>query len=60
MINSNTPNVKFQENVFDPRDNKRIVVTGASSNHFTTLLAFIKNYEMVNRFKIPLVVYDLG
>mmetsp|Transcript_10875 Transcript_10875/g.33535 ORF Transcript_10875/g.33535 Transcript_10875/m.33535 type:complete len:279 (-) Transcript_10875:34-870(-) len=38
---------------------ERAVVTGASSNHFRTLLGFLNNYRKYGS-NIPLFVYDLG
>ena len=38
----------------------RVVVTGASSNHFDTLCAFLHNFKLNNPTSIPLIVYNLG
>ena len=37
----------------------RATATGASSNHFRTLIAFLKNYKALSE-NIPLFTYDLG
>ncbi len=39
---------------------EQVVVTGASSNHFDTLCAFLHNFKLNNPTSIPLIVYNLG
>jgi hypothetical protein len=56
------------ENILTPVSNNvatktkllaRATATGASSNHFRTLIAFLKNYKTLSK-NIPLFTYDLG
>lgn len=40
---------------------QKVVITGASSNHFDVLIGFLDNYiRMAEHTNIPLFVYDLG
>jgi Protein of unknown function (DUF1647) len=59
----NTPEIHENiGNALPARDTslyRRATVTGASSNHFNTLVQFLNNYK-TNGQNIPLVVYDLG
>jgi len=45
--------------IIDFCDNKKILVSGASQNHFNSLLQLIKSYE-INCKRILFIVYDLG
>jgi Protein of unknown function (DUF1647) len=43
----------------ETRLHRRATVTGASSNHFQSLIEFLQNYK-ANGQNIPLFIYDLG